>query len=334
MLKVAYADYLELLPLQLHPGDAERVQCWRRNEQLTERGFSRLVAALAGAPHLDDLSARCDLDFDNLAPVLSALTGHGLLAISPDGGLRWSLPPSPAPAASPTVVYEHPAANWNQFPCDLESRQARVRLITRDHPFGSFARIGLIGDDDLLSLALAATGHLQPVVLEGNPELRCHLRRLASAHAFAIETHPLDVRDLNADIQALSPVDAFITDPPYSYDGVLTFVYQGLRLLRRTDDNRFYLVVNTMMLGRDLHRIQYALVRSGAVLLDVRPAANRYPFPDGYSEAQRMRTFLDQVGGGARMAFSSSSSTFVWSAPEPDLARLRTLFDPSRIYRR
>ncbi|HST61570.1 MAG TPA: bis-aminopropyl spermidine synthase family protein [Longimicrobium sp.] len=331
---MAYADYLELLPLQLHPGDAERGRCWRRTEQLTERGFSRLIAALAGAAHLDDLSARCDLDFDNLAPVLCVLIGRGLLAISSDGALRWNLPPSPARAAPPAGLYEHPAASWNQFPCDPESREARVRLIARDHPFGNFARIGIVGDDDLLSPALAATGHLQPVVLEGDPEVRHHLQRLSISQELAIETHPLDVRDLDADIQAVPLVDSFITDPPYSYDGVLTFVYQGLRLLRRTDDNRFYLVLNTMMLGRDLHRVQHALAVSGAALLDVKQAANRYPFPEGYGEAQRMRAFLDRRGGGARTAFSSSSSTFVWSAPDPDLDRLRTLFDPSQIYRR
>lgn len=333
MLGKAYADYLGRIPLQIDPADAGRISYWREREQLTETGFARLVAVLAGTAHLDDLSTRCDLDFDNLAPVLAALNNCGLLAVSPHGALRWDTALLPALAPPIHNLYDTPSPAWNQFPCDPESREARVRLIARDSAFGDTVRIGIIGDDDLLSPALAAERRLHPVVLEGDAAVLAHLHRLASQQGITVETHHVDLRDPDVDLRAVAPVDTFITDPPYSYDGVLTFVYQGLRLLRRMKDNRFYLVVNTMMLGRELHRIEHALVVCGATLLEVRPAANRYPFPKGYNEEERMQTFLDEIAAGARTVFSSSSSSFIWTAPDPDLQRLRSLFDPSKIYR-
>jgi hypothetical protein len=333
MLGKAYADYLERIPLQIDSGDSDRISHWRKCEQLTEAGFARLVAILAGTAHLDDLSTRCDLDFDNLAPVLAALSDCGLLVISPDGALTWDTVLLPVLAPPVYNLYDTPSPAWNQFPCDPGSREVRARLIARDHAFRDSVRVGIIGDDDLLSPALAAEKRLHPVVLEGDAAVLDHVHRLASQQGITVETHHVDLRDPDVDLRAVAPVGTFITDPPYSYDGVLTFVYQGLRLLQRMKDNRFYLVVNTMMLGRELHRIEHALLVCGATLLEVRPAANQYPFPKGYSEEQRMHAYLDAIAGGARTVFSSSSSFFIWTAPDPDLPRLRSLFDPSRIYR-
>lgn len=333
MLGQAYANYLGRPPLQINPADTDRIAYWREREQLTEVGFARLVAVLAGTAHLDDLATRCDLDFDNLAPVLAALTECGLLVISPSGALRWDTALLPVWAPPVHDVYDTPSPAWNQFPCDSESREARVQLIVRDCAFRDAVRVGIIGDDDLFSPALAAEKRLHPVVLEGDTAVLAHLHRVARQQGITVETHHVDLRDPDVDLRAVEPVDTFITDPPYSYDGVLTFVYQGLRLLRRMKDNRFYLIVNTMMLGGELHRIEHALIMCGATLLDVRPAANRYPFPRGYSEEQRMQTFLDEIAAGARTIFSSSSSSLIWTAPDPDLQRLRALFDPSRIYR-
>lgn len=333
MVGKAYTDYLERIPLQIDSADGDRISHWRKCEQLTEAGFARLVANLAGTAHLDNLSTRCDLDFDNLAPVLAALTNRGLLMISPDGALTWNT--ALLPIAAPPVhnLYGTPSPAWNQFPCDPRSRDVRVRLIARDHAFRSFVRIGIIGDDDLLAPALAAEKGLHPIVLEGDAAVLDHVHRLASQQGITVETHQVDLRDPDVDLRTVAPVSTFITDPPYSYDGVLTFVYQGLRLLQRMEDNRFYLVVNTMMLGRELHRIEHALIVCGATLLEVLPAANQYPFPKGYSEERRMQACLDEIAGGARTVFSSSSSFFIWTAPDPDLQRLRSLFDPSKIYR-
>jgi S-adenosylmethionine decarboxylase proenzyme len=89
----------------------------------------------------------------------------------------------------------------------------------------------LLGDDDLLSLALALTGlPRQVVVVEIDDRLCDFIRQVASAKKLPITVLQHDTREkLPPDLHAA--VDTFVTDPTETIQGLLLFVEKGLSTL-------------------------------------------------------------------------------------------------------
>lgn len=92
-------------------------------------------------------------------------------------------------------------------------------------------KILLLGDDDLLSLALALTGlPREIVVVEIDARLCKFIERVASENNLNIRVVCQDARDrLPADLRA--HFDTFVTDPSETIQGLLLFVEKGLAML-------------------------------------------------------------------------------------------------------
>lgn len=92
-------------------------------------------------------------------------------------------------------------------------------------------RILLLGDDDLLSLALALTGlPREIVVVEIDPRLCEFIERVAREKNLNLRVIQHDAREkLPADLRA--HFDTFVTDPSETIQGLLLFVEKGLAML-------------------------------------------------------------------------------------------------------
>lgn len=92
-------------------------------------------------------------------------------------------------------------------------------------------KILLLGDDDLLSIALALTGlPREIVVVEIDPRLCDFIRSVAREKNLDIQVIQQDARD-RLPTQLRAQFDTFVTDPSETIQGLLLFVEKGLAML-------------------------------------------------------------------------------------------------------
>jgi predicted methyltransferase len=98
----------------------------------------------------------------------------------------------------------------------------------------------ILGDDDLLSIAVALSGLAKSVtMMEIDPRLCEFISRVASAEHLEINVHQQDLcAFLPKDL--LGNFDTFVTDPPEAEAGMLLFVKKGLALLKPGDGRAGY----------------------------------------------------------------------------------------------
>lgn len=131
----------------------------------------------------------------------------------------------------PLVVRRPPAVSrYDQGALTADSVFERIAFM---HSQGDVAqkKILLLGDDDLLSLALALTGlPREIVVLEIDDRLCDFIRSAALANKLPITVLQHDTREqLPSDLHAA--FDTFVTDPTETIQGLLLFVEKGLSAL-------------------------------------------------------------------------------------------------------
>ncbi len=125
-----------------------------------------------------------------------------------------------------------------------------------------------LGDDDLFSIACALTGLPKSVtVFDIDANILSFLKK-------ASLKLPVRIKTVNVNLLGSLPkkyenaFDVFITEPPDTVKGVLLFLSQGMRALRR--GGVFYLGMTGMTLARrQWHIIERAVVKSGAVFTDI-----------------------------------------------------------------
>ena len=131
----------------------------------------------------------------------------------------------------PLVAKRPPAeATYDQGALTADSVFRRLALM---YAKGDVAdqRILLLGDDDLLSIALALTGlPREIVVVEIDPRLCEFIERVAREKKLHLRVIQHDAREqLPADLRA--HFDTFVTDPSETIQGLLLFVEKGLAML-------------------------------------------------------------------------------------------------------
>lgn len=131
----------------------------------------------------------------------------------------------------PLVVQRPPAeATYDQGALTADSVFRRMALM---YAQGDVAdqKILLLGDDDLLSIALALTRlPREIVVVEIDPRLCDFIRKVARAKGLDITVIQQDARDrLPTALRA--HFDTFVTDPSETIQGLLLFVEKGLAML-------------------------------------------------------------------------------------------------------
>jgi Protein of unknown function DUF43. len=119
-----------------------------------------------------------------------------------------------------------PKVEYNQFPCDLDSRLKRVDLIRERFPFSDYLKIALLGDDDFVSPLLVQESWLDVTVFECDEEITKQLSVIPFSNLKIIKR---DIRQ--KDVLSKDRIKSFIIDPPYTKNGVLLFLFKGLQLL-------------------------------------------------------------------------------------------------------
>ncbi|MGB8645738.1 MAG: adenosylmethionine decarboxylase [Anaerolineae bacterium] len=132
---------------------------------------------------------------------------------------------------APLLLERPPAiSSYDQGALTADSVFQRLALM---HAQGDIAekKILLLGDDDLLSIALALTGLPgEIVVVEIDERLCAFIQEIAYARGLPIKVIRQDVREkLPPDLHAR--FDTFVTDPTETIQGLLLFVEKGLSTL-------------------------------------------------------------------------------------------------------
>lgn len=132
-------------------------------------------------------------------------------------------------------------------------------------------KIAILGDDDLVSIALGLTGLPQSILLfEVDKRLTDFIREVSSQYDLPIELITMDLRERLPE-RVVGSCDTFLTDPPEAIPGLLLFIERGLGTLRAEDGHAGYfgLTLTESSLGkwRDFQRA--LLDRYKVVITDI-----------------------------------------------------------------
>jgi hypothetical protein len=318
-----YNLYLKKIPLDLIGKHDSEIGGWKNNVQLSLFDFSRIISIIHRCNNLRGITqSGYDLDFDNLEPIFSLLICEGSIAFTENNS--YEIINLPAPNKMRKIkedsFIDNPDDKLNQFPCSIGSRILRVKKIVNDFPYTTSMRIGLMGDDDLVSLEIARRTNFTPIVFELDKKIIEKITQVNKGECLGIEIIEKDFRDLSPNT---CQVDTFFADPPYTVGGVLTFLYAGLKLLSSKD--RVYLIANQMFLGkRGMPEIFKSLSDAGIFPVEISNAFNEYPLPSNYRESQDLSNKLKTLGNiDVSKLMSSSSSLFVLMTNDLNLKSLK-----------
>lgn len=157
-------------------------------------------------------------------------------------------------------------------------------------------KILIVGDDDLFSLALAATGLPESItVLEIDPRLVEFIENRTKEHGFRIEVSHYNV----ADPYPLEDhaFQVFITDPVESERGLITTLSRGAQALEK--GGALYFGLTTIESSwRKWYNVEKALLAMNFVVTDIMRRFSSYPdsdnqFDENFYDRTMMRRLLD-----------------------------------------
>ncbi|NOY90252.1 MAG: bis-aminopropyl spermidine synthase family protein [Deltaproteobacteria bacterium] len=207
------------------------------------------------------------------------LTRDGELALGLEmcarGKALPSSPDDPALPAFEALVENRPDARreLDQIHATADTSLRRARLLVER---GDVQRgLCLLGDDDLVSLALPCVGVEHRTTLV---DVDARLLSFVTDHAAARE---LDVRGVQHDLREPMPrkltgrFGCVFTDPPYAIEGFRLFISRAIELMK--PDGRLWVAFGQSRRAaeRGLEK-QRALLEAGLVLLDMLPDFNAY----------------------------------------------------------
>jgi hypothetical protein len=173
---------------------------------------------------------------------------------------------------------------YSQMPCTRDTTLRRVafaeRLIPHDRP------VLLLGDDDLVSVELAASGFRDVTAVDIDRKVLAEIERLTSGSGRSVRLHRHDL--------AAPPPPALVRDyalvlfdPPYSVAGVQLFLDAALAMTRARPGTLFFLSVHLMSLfPSGLPELKALLHRVGVEIVEFHQGFNAYPVP------QRLKSLI------------------------------------------
>lgn len=330
-IEKAYNSYRESLPLDL---ETERnikvIASWRLNQSYGLAEFARQIDILTKSMTIDDYIKKSHSDFDNLAGVVGAALANKIITVGRDGKVKASktfrFTENEVEALNVKIT---PKSEYNQFPCDAMSVKRRYDLLKSRYPYAEYLRLGIIGDDDLLSYVIKDAFWIDAEIIEKDPDVIRSIKQTSTR--FNIIKH--DILSL-AKPKNFKPVVTFITDPPYTKDGILAFILTGVYMLERSDNYKeFYVIVNPTMIGRHLDDVIKILSECGIYLNSLVEDFSQYKLPTMYDESKRAKAFVECAGLSAEaIQYSSSSNLYIFRTIHPNFKKLRNNIDSNNLY--
>lgn len=330
----AYDMYLTKLPLNLaDKRDRKFRESWASTYRFDIREFARQISRLANSESLDSFVKRSRGDFDSLAIVIEVANSMRIISILPNGRIQRLVDFRFTKGLSENSVLPEmfvPNQAYNQFPCDYESVQNRVNFLKRHYPYAEYLRLGIVGDDDLLSCQLVDELWVDAVVVEKDKKVLRSIRDITG------ERHDIVEHDVANLVRPATKhaVETFITDPPYTLHGALAFLYTGLSMMAENSEGDFFVVLNKAMMGKNLYKLQGALTKVGITLTGVEEGFSDYKLPLHFQEKKRADKFLKSIGvDDNALSYSSSSDLYIFHKPAIfDSSILKEAIDVTKIY--
>ncbi len=233
----------------------------RRSSTLTENDVRRMLQALYRERDIWQAAGTCERPFPHFMALLETLhelgyiRAHGrTLELTPAGRRaleHWGVALSPpvyarcsqcavGPAPLPELqqkfaqIAQHRPPATQEFDQGFLTEDSVIRRVAWLDRCGDLTQreIVLLGDDDLLSVALALTGRpARIVVFEIDKRLVDFLNEQAQRARWPLTAYQHDLRQPLPD-EFVGRFDVFVTDPLETVEGFLLFVEQGLSALK------------------------------------------------------------------------------------------------------
>jgi glycosyltransferase involved in cell wall biosynthesis len=330
-LEEVYHQYLFCGPLDIKSRDIKKINSWSTNNKYSRIEFARTMALLQSSSTINEFVQNSQADFDNLGPIIKIAVDHNFIKISAAGKITRIFNFTFTQPYTNVLVEKNkliPKKKFNQFPCDENSRLNRLQLLKERYPYAEYLKVGIIGDDDLLSVQLKNDFWVWPIVVEKD----INVIRAIKKDIPRAEVVNMDVLDYVSPPK--NPVQTFITDPPYTLDGALAFITAGLSMLSRdSEEKEFYVIMNARMMGGKLNKLQSILNRSGVYLSETFLNFSRYKLPKNFSENTRAKKLLKSLKIPPEvLQYSSSSNLYIFKTKNPNIEKLRQAIKHKQIY--
>ena len=216
-------------------------------------------------------------------PVRLTALGRALFGVAPGDGLvealcaacegrELAIPPALGPVVRKlaTIAQRAPEARFelDQAHCDVETKIRRVLALHEADALDGRAVL-LLGDDDLLSLALACLAEplgariARLVVLDVHSALLAFLHRELGRAPFRCEVRRHDLRDPLPE-SLVGTMDTVFTDPPYTAMGAELFLSRAAEAVGGDRPTDVFLAFGSRQPDDEL-RVQRAIVAMGFV---------------------------------------------------------------------
>ena len=144
-------------------------------------------------------------------------------------------------------------------------------------------KILVIGDDDLMSVALALTERAEKiVVLEADQRLNDFINAFAEENNFPLKALTWSIEDpISAEFK--KSFDVFLSDPVETLEGIKLFLGRGINALKGIDSS-FYFGLTSLEAGKlKWQEIQKMLLNSGFIFTDIIKDQAFYPIEQFYA---------------------------------------------------
>ena len=279
------------------------------------RSVEKVIAAVMSSPSFWKIVDLSDEPLPLVAEILKLLNKHDLVAFE---GTQILLTEAGAELArklgiEPFVSHRCPTCKGRSVVIDdslkpafekflkiQENRPPAIHQYDQGYvtPENTFARVALaddrgdlrgkkvvvLGDDDLMSIALALTGLPAKVtILEIDERLVNFIKEVSDEYNLNIDARVHDLRQpLPEDV--VGAYDTFFTDPPETVEAIKAFVGRGVATLKGPRCAGYFGVTRRESSVDKWRRIQEVLINMGLVITDLLHNFNEYVNWDYYQE--------------------------------------------------
>jgi predicted methyltransferase len=278
------------------------------------RSVEKVIAAIMSSSNFWRIVDLSDEPLPLVAEILKLLNKRGLVAFEgtqillTEAGAELAKKAGIEPFAShrcPTckgrsVVIDDLKSAYEKFLKIQEKRPPAIHQYDQGYvtPENTFARVALaddrgdlrgkkvivLGDDDLMSIALALTGLPAKVtILEIDERLVNFIKEVSEEYNLNIDARVHDLREpLPEDV--VGAYDTFFTDPPETVEAIKAFVGRGVATLKGERCAGYFGVTRRESSLDKWRRIQKVLLDMGLVITDLLHNFNEYVNWDYYQE--------------------------------------------------